>query len=105
MTQKRHPKVGTVYLLWAMDTDRFKIGYSYAGVGKRAAAISASSPWPILIIATKPGRVYDERTLQLEFSGYRTHREWFALPEPAVWALLDRFGITCKMVHEKVNAP
>jgi hypothetical protein len=93
VTQQKHPKVGTVYLLWAEDTDRFKIGYTYAGVGKRAAAIETCSPWPIRIVATMPGRVYDEKTLQLEFMRFRTHREWFALPETDVWRLLDRFGV------------
>lgn len=92
MSQAKHPKLGTIYLLWAKGTDRFKIGYTYAGVEKRAAAIETSSPWPILVVATMPGRVYDEKTVQLEFKRFRTHREWFSLPEPEVWKLLERFG-------------
>jgi hypothetical protein len=98
MTKRKSQQPGWVYLLWCIGTQRFKIGYS-GNVAQRAEAIESSSPYALKVVATKPGLVSDEQSLHHEFRAYRSHREWFDLPESAVWALLARFGINQDYAH------
>ena len=42
--------MGTVYMLWAEDTDRFKIGYTARKTAdERALALQTGCPFPIRI--------------------------------------------------------
>ena len=98
MSKAKYPGVGRVYLLWAAGTQRFKIGFS-KDVATRSAAIEASSPCPIRVVADMPGTVADEQSLHYRFRKHRSHREWFVLPEDAVWRALAVFGISRPMVE------
>jgi hypothetical protein len=82
-----------VYVLWAEGTRRFKIGYTRGLVDDRAAAIMAMSPLPLRIVAEALGTRRDEMRLHAALRQYRSHGEWFSLPEPAVWWLLRQCGI------------
>ena len=93
MSKRKDPSPGWIYLLWCVGTTRFKIGYS-RNVRQRAEAIECQSPYPLKVVAAKPGIVRDEQDLHHEFRCYCSHREWFDLPEDAVWALLRKFGIS-----------
>lgn len=85
---------GLVYVLWAEGTVRFKIGYTHGlTVHQRASHIETSSPFPLRILAAKPGTMKREHELHLALRDYRVHREWFELPEPAVWWLMKQFDI------------
>ncbi len=99
MTNDETSQPGLVYLLWAVGTDRFKIGYTARAVGQRAWAIEAASPYPLKILASMPGRVRDEKDLQHDFRQHRSHREWFILAEDAVYALLSRFGMNSDYIY------
>lgn len=89
----------TVYLLWAVGTRRFKIGYTAGSVDVRAAQIAAMSPLPLRIVAERAGDVALERALHAELRRFRLHGEWFSLPEQAVWRVLEQFGIGREQVH------
>lgn len=93
---------GWVYLMWCKGTMRWKIGYS-RNVKTRWEALSCASPFPLIVAAAKPGRMADEQDLHIEFRQYRTHREWFDLPESAVWKLLERFGISFDEAYAIAN--
>lgn len=92
MSKRKNPSPGWIYVLWCVGTTRFKIGYSM-NVRQRAEAIESNSPYPLRVVATKRGIVSDEQDLHIAFRKFRSHREWFDLPENAVWSLLERFGI------------
>jgi hypothetical protein len=87
--------VGRVYLLWAVGTDRFKIGFTAKkSANSRAYGLESMCPYPIGIVADIPGTTTLERSIHREFKEYRVHRgEWFALTEDATWQVLKRFGI------------
>ena len=81
-------------MLWAEGTTRFKIGFTRESTAdKRALQLMASSPFPLRIIATKAGTTRDEQEAHFLAHAFRTHGEWFALPEAAVWWLLRWFGV------------
>ena len=84
--------MGIVYLLWGEGTMSFKIGFTREDVHYRAAIIEAYSPVRILIQGTFAGTLNDERVLHLQLHRFRSHGEWFVLPENVVWDLLAHFG-------------
>lgn len=92
---KIHPSdgIGRIYVFWCVGTQRFKIGYS-AHVKQRALAIQGQSPYPLRVVATKPGSMIEERDLHRKFRRFRSHSGWFDPPERAVRALLADFGIS-----------
>ena len=80
-----------VYFVWAMWTANFKIGTSiHPG---RIRDLQTASPVPLKLLGLMDGGLKEERQLHAEYSPYRIHGEWFNLPEPKVWELLDRFGV------------
>jgi hypothetical protein len=93
----------SVYLLWAVGTQLFKVGYTHASVDQRAAAIMAMSPIPLRIIAERPGGRADELALHVALRQYRQHGEWFQLPEDAVFWALEQFGIEKEHVLEHAS--
>lgn len=83
---------GFVYLLWGEGTQSFKIGFTRDNAGIRAGVIEKYSPVPIRIQGVIPGTVQDERALHRRLRAYRSHGEWFVLPEKVVWEVLSWFG-------------
>lgn len=75
------------YVIWAEYTDRFKIGTTRRDPVTRAKEIDAGCPFHVRIV----GLFADERErdLHMRYAQYRVKGEWFALPESAVWELLD----------------
>jgi len=82
-----------IYVLWAEGTSRFKVGYTSRSVGSRALEIEAASPFPLHIVGSRTGTKADEQQIHRRLRRYRVQREWFALPEPAVWWLVRWFGL------------
>jgi hypothetical protein len=80
-----------IYLLWAERTPFFKVGITRQTVGKRASNIQTDCPFPLRVIGYFPGCRADEKALHEQLASYRTHGEWFALPEEEVWKLLPSF--------------
>lgn len=91
-------KIPKVYVLWAEGTDRFKIGYTADPIKKRCTAIDYMSPIPLRVAAVAPGSRDREHQLHSALREFRTHGEWFRLPEDAVWWLLDQFGVDVEQV-------
>lgn len=84
---------GRVYLLWGESTQSFKIGWTgKPSVDDRALVIQNHSPVAIRILGALQGGIREERALHQELAAYRTHGEWFRLPEEIVWRLLEMFG-------------
>lgn len=75
------PKASVVYFIEAEGSGRIKIGTTDR-LDKRLAALRASSPLPLNLIATIAGDFNDERRLHHRFAHLRLHGEWFsAAPE------------------------
>lgn len=85
--------IGSLYFLWAERTQSFKIGFTRGPLWKRAYDIEASSPVPIRVLAGKSGTMRDEKELHQSLRRYRSHREWYVLPEDMVWQILQWFGV------------
>lgn len=96
---------GSLYFLWAQWTTSFKVGFTRGPVGNRAFDIEASSPVPIRILASKPGTMCDEKKLHASLREYRSHREWYVLPEPVVWQVLQFFGVGIPLEIQLVKKP
>jgi hypothetical protein len=89
--QKPTP-IGRVYWLWGEGTRSFKIGFTRGSVGRRAMQIEAFSAVPLRVLGVREGSMSDERDLHIELAPFRSHGEWFVLPETIVWDLAKRFG-------------
>jgi hypothetical protein len=89
----RTKRVGKLYLLWAEQSTILKIGYTERDVNTRALEIEAMSPLPLRILAEKIGTERDEAMLHRRLRKFRSHGEWFSLPETVVWQLLGWFGV------------
>ena len=89
---RRLVRTGWVYLLWAEGTQRFKIGFTARDVGRRAAEIDGMSAFPVRIQGRIEGTPSTEKRLHRYFRRFRSHGDWFALPEPAAWDALRIFG-------------
>lgn len=77
---------GYVYLAWATETPRYKIGYS-VNLEKRLRDLnSGQAPYPIQIIYSfyTIDMARDEEKLHKAFKAYRVYGEWFELPLEAV---------------------
>jgi T5orf172 domain len=73
-------KKGTVYLINAKGTNRYKIGYTNRPFEQRLTELSGGqSPFPL--IATKTILVEDAHTVELglhhKFTSFRKYGEWF----------------------------
>ena len=91
MTDSRTP--GHVYLLNAVGTDRYKIGYTEKqSIHQRVAQLSTGSPFPIKVLADMRARSGLERRLHAWLDDYRAHREWFVLPPNVAERLLSVFN-------------
>lgn len=60
-----------------------KIGFSKvkrsSEVMRRLAQLEPGCPWPLRLICTLHGGIYEERELHARFEHLRIHREWFRL--------------------------
>lgn len=96
MTQARKlPTIGQIYLIFAEGTALHKIGFTTQSIKKRILAIAGASPLPLRILAVKDGDRAEESRILSALAPWRAHkysREWFRLPERAIWDLLDHFG-------------
>lgn len=77
---------GYVYLMWAVGTFRYKIGYSANPEFRLYQLNQRQSPYPIEMIHCFPAidMVRDEGILKRAFYKYRVHNEWYELPLEAV---------------------
>ena len=85
--------VPRLYMLWAEGSSVFKIGFTTRSISLRASEIEASSPLPLRVVASRFGSREDEQAIHARLRTYRTHGEWFSLPEAIVWHVLAWFGV------------
>lgn len=93
MLRKRHKlrdpnEIGTVYLIEAVRTRQFKIGFTSLAPEKRLAALQNSTPVILVLRATRPGTLALEKALHFHFRHDRIKGEWFNLGSNAIGAFL-----------------
>lgn len=72
-----------IYFMRAEFGDRpIKIGVANDPMA-RAKKIHAMCPFPISLVATVPGNIYDEKLIQRHFRAHRIRGEWFN-PAPEI---------------------
>lgn len=80
-----------VYLVQCTVTGLAKIGIA-TDPWKRLAALQTGSPTKLRLIAAGPGGREREKTIHATLSGYRSHGEWFSLPDREIAALSTELG-------------
>lgn len=77
---------GYIYLAWAINTKRYKIGYTNNPDSKIHQLNSGQSPFPVEFIHLIPSHDMerDERRMHKTFAHYCVYKEWFELPGDAV---------------------
>ena len=88
---------GTNYLLHAVGSEFYKIGYSASSLSKRLTQLQCGCPYDLTVRATRPGTFRDEKHLQYYFAKFRLHgrSEWFQIRShwsKVVRAFLDFAG-------------
>ena len=76
--------IGSVYVVHAVGTPRYKIGWS-VDVDKRINSLKTGCPYPVYVVTSIP--TCDEKLeqkLHNMYQSYRVHGEWFELPDRAV---------------------
>lgn len=86
--------MGFVYVLRAMETDRYKIGLSIRDMGYRQKELNRKqSPFPIyrfLVFKTdNPKKL--ETEFHQTFSSYRKHGEWFEFKDSMLVNVMRKF--------------
>ena len=89
---KRPGKPGQIYLLCAVGTSFWKIGFSAHSVGRRAMDIQCACPFEVRIAGVAPGTMRIERRIHRALWRYRFNGEWFSLPERIAWRVLRQFA-------------
>ncbi|MDM9583149.1 GIY-YIG nuclease family protein [Nostoc sp. GT001] len=96
---------GTVYLINAKGTNRYKIGYTNRPFEQRLTELSGGqSPFPL--IATKTILVEDAHTIELglhhKFTSFRKHGEWFEFDNRQIKEVCKAMD---KMQSQRVSIP
>ena len=81
----RKPKSGVVYLIHALETNRYKIGCT-SNLKTRLNSLRTKNPYELEVIHTISSNDIEalEKAAHDQFAQYRTHSEWFELTECAV---------------------
>lgn len=74
------PYWGLVYLVNAIGTTRYKIGFAIKPE-KRLSELGTASPFPLKLIKTVKGTLQTETELHRAFANARVNREWFEFSE------------------------
>lgn len=69
-----------LYLVWARETHRYKVGYSRC-VKERIAGLRGASPLPLDLIAARNGTRETEGYIHHLLRDFRCHGEWFEHPD------------------------
>lgn len=94
---------GKVYFAYAPEVNRFKIGYTAVDPMARLSSMQGESPVEIFMIGYIKGTQTDEANLQLKFSNFQYHREWFVHCDEIVsliFELIDSGQLT--VINESV---
>lgn len=67
---------GTIYFVQAECGGPVKIGFT-VDVDERVKALQCGSPFPLRVVATRPGTLGTEAELHRRFARHRLHGEWF----------------------------
>jgi hypothetical protein len=86
--QMENTSTGFVYLVHAVNTHLFKIGFSL-NPEKRLAELQTGNPHKLQIVKTWRGSVHSERAIHRQFQSTKRAGEWFLLEDmtPVVLAL------------------
>lgn len=78
----QQPESGYVYLVWAIGTERYKIGRS-KDPSRRVQALSKQSCYPLKLIDSHYSVDCEQHEKRLHniFWQHRVHGEWFEIPE------------------------
>lgn len=81
---------GYCYLIWAIDTSLFKIGFSSHPMS-RFSSIQTSSPIPLKFLGAVPATIEEEQNAHCVLAQWHFKGEWFSLPVEIAWLLMPIF--------------
>lgn len=93
--------MGTVYLINAWGTDKYKIGITKSDVEKRIKQLQTGCPDKIVLVNTYESKNYRhlESWLHREHTSKRVEGEWFILEDEDVL----KFKEDCERINKTVN--
>lgn len=72
---------GIIYLVHAVGTQRYKIGFTAGNVSVRIGGLQVGSAHKLELTATVPGSQRQEIDLHFQFRKNHVHGEWFEFPD------------------------
>lgn len=87
-----------IYLIEAIGTGRFKIGYAKRPT-KRLISLAVGSPFPLRLVHCVPGNGEIEKLCHRILEPHRIHGEWFALPSRT--CTKHAFKLIVSIAHER----
>lgn len=84
--------VGYVYFILSEQSKSVKIGYS-STPEKRLDNLQTGSPVQLKLIGKLQATKSDEASFHAHYQEYRTHGEWFALPQDEIDAIVRDYGV------------
>lgn len=83
---------GTVYLIHAVGSDFYKIGWTSGSVSERVKSLQCGCPFSLCVVARMPGDRSVERDLHERLREARVHGEWFTLTFDQMFNLFQEMG-------------
>src|SRR5687768_10537055 len=84
--------MGFIYLIHAVDTKRYKIGFTDTTIAKRMRGLQTSCPFDLELVSQRSGELMLEQRLHSKLAKYRKRGEWFEFEnhERALWFFHER---------------
>lgn len=92
---------GHIYLINAIGTNRYKIGFA-VNVEARVKKLQTASPFPLFLIKTVPGTPKQEARLHKMYNFCRVSGEWFEFHVlTTIWHMMDlvSLGYVCPSIE------
>ena len=88
-----------IYVIQAIGTTLYKIGYSQAAPERRLNELQTGCPYPLKTILATEGEREDEASIHnwMENKGWRVRSEWFDIKDHNIWQIVLELGLNKKL--------
>lgn len=88
-----------LYVINAVGTTLYKIGYSQASPERRVNELQTGCPYPLKVILAAEGEREDEAAIHnwMDAQGWRVRSEWFDIKDHNLWHLFFQSGLNKRL--------
>jgi hypothetical protein len=94
---------GQVYVIRAVGTDSYKIGFTTKTPEERRASLQTGNPRELEVVAAFVGTTEDERRIHQLLEDYRQEGEWFRLTVPDLIGQLAKTVVLAPTLHSEMT--